>query len=63
MKHKTELLLDNFALALRALEDLECLSLKQRLQDCLEYVKEMSTANEIEDLQNIKVKKLKYHSH
>jgi len=37
------------------LEDLECLPLKQRLQDCLDYVKEMSTAKEIEDLQNIKV--------
>ncbi|XP_070517202.1 uncharacterized protein Spt isoform X2 [Cardiocondyla obscurior] len=47
-------LLDNFVLALQALEDLECLPLKQRLQDCLDYVKEMSTANQIEDLQNIK---------
>ncbi|XP_011707227.1 PREDICTED: uncharacterized protein LOC105462387 [Wasmannia auropunctata] len=53
-RRKTESLLDNFALVLRALEDLECLPLKQRLQDCLDYVKEMSTANEIEDLQNIK---------
>ncbi|CAL1679676.1 unnamed protein product [Lasius platythorax] len=53
-KHTTELLLNNFTLALRALEDLECLPLKQRLQDCLDYVREMSTANEIEDLQNIK---------
>ncbi|XP_012523354.1 uncharacterized protein LOC105829213 [Monomorium pharaonis] len=54
VKHKIELLLDNFGLALRELEDLECLPLKQRLQDCLDYVKEMSMANEIEDLQNIK---------
>ncbi|XP_011166140.1 uncharacterized protein LOC105200346 isoform X2 [Solenopsis invicta] len=53
-KHKTESLLDNFALVLRTLEDLECLPLKQRLQDCLDYVREMGTANEIEDLQNIK---------
>lgn len=51
----TESLLNNFTLALGALEDLECLPLKQRLQDCLDYVKEMSTVNEIEDLQNIKV--------
>ncbi|XP_032674714.1 uncharacterized protein LOC116845762 isoform X2 [Odontomachus brunneus] len=50
----TESLLNKFALALRALEDLECLPLKQRLQDCLDYVKEMSTANQIEDFQNIK---------
>ncbi|KYQ46813.1 Serendipity locus protein alpha, partial [Trachymyrmex zeteki] len=54
VKHKTESLLNNFTSALRVLEDLECLPLKQRLQDCLNYVNEMSTANEIEDLQNIK---------
>lgn len=54
-KHTTDLLLNNFKLALRALEDLECLPLKQRFQDCLDYVREMSIANEIEDLQNIKV--------
>ncbi|XP_024889797.1 uncharacterized protein LOC112466127 isoform X1 [Temnothorax curvispinosus] len=54
VKHKMELLLDNLVLALRTLEELECLPLKQRLQDCLDYVREMSTANEIEDLQNIK---------
>ncbi|KAL6264078.1 hypothetical protein P5V15_004157 [Pogonomyrmex californicus] len=53
-EYMTRLLLDNFILALRMLEDLECLPLKQRLQDCLDYVREMSTANEIEDLQNIK---------
>ncbi|XP_029665629.1 uncharacterized protein LOC115237013 [Formica exsecta] len=53
-KHTTDLLLNNFKLALRALEDLECLPLKQRFQDCLDYVREMSIANEIEDLQNIK---------
>ncbi|XP_011880589.1 PREDICTED: uncharacterized protein LOC105569054 [Vollenhovia emeryi] len=51
---RTELLLDSFGLALRALEDFECLPLRQRLQDCLDYVKEMGRANEIEDLQNIK---------
>lgn len=50
-----ELLLNKFILALRTLEDLECLPLKQRLQDCLDYVKEMSIANQIEDFQNIKV--------
>lgn len=54
-KHTTDLLLNNVTLILRALEDLECLPLKQRLQDCLDYVQEMSIANEIEDLQNIKV--------
>ncbi|XP_025261740.1 serendipity locus protein alpha isoform X2 [Camponotus floridanus] len=53
-KHTTDLLLNNITLVLRTLEDLECLPLKQRLQDCLDYVLEMSTANEIEDLQNIK---------
>ncbi|EFN86422.1 uncharacterized protein LOC105181449 [Harpegnathos saltator] len=54
INYTTESLLNKFALALRALEDVECLSLKQRLQDCLDYVKEMSTANQIEDFQNIK---------
>ncbi|XP_070158471.1 uncharacterized protein Spt isoform X2 [Polyergus mexicanus] len=53
-KRTTDLSLDNFALALRALEDLECLPLKQSLQDCLDYVREMSVASEIEDLRNIK---------
>lgn len=48
-------MLNNVTLVLRALENLECLPLKQRLQDCLDYVREMSIANEIEDLQNIKV--------
>lgn len=46
--------LDNFKLALEALEKLECLPLKQRLTDCMEYVGEMGQANEIEHLQNIK---------
>ncbi|EZA60672.1 Serendipity locus protein alpha [Ooceraea biroi] len=53
-KQMTELLLSKFTSALQALEDLECLPLKQRLQDCLDYVREMNIANEIEDLQNIK---------
>ncbi|XP_072742508.1 uncharacterized protein Spt [Anoplolepis gracilipes] len=53
-KHITDLLLNNVKLALRALEDLECLPLKQRVQDCLNYVREMSMANQIEDLRNIK---------
>lgn len=53
-KQMTEVLLGKFTSALQALEDLECLPLKQRLQDCLDYVTEMSIANEIEDLQNIK---------
>ncbi|KAK2588705.1 hypothetical protein KPH14_001595 [Odynerus spinipes] len=47
-------LLDKFTMALKALENLECLPLKQRLQDCFDYVKEMGTVNEIEDFQNIK---------
>lgn len=42
-------------MALKALENLECLPLKQRLQDYYDYVKEMGTVNEIEDFQNIKV--------
>lgn len=50
--------LDNFKLALEALEKLECLPLKQRLTDCMEYVGEMGQANEIEHLQNIKVSKI-----
>ncbi|XP_014478361.1 PREDICTED: uncharacterized protein LOC106746342 [Dinoponera quadriceps] len=52
--YMAESLFGKIALALRALEDLECLPLKQRLQDCLDYVKEMSIANQIEDFQNIK---------
>ncbi|XP_043663876.1 uncharacterized protein LOC122627111 isoform X1 [Vespula pensylvanica] len=47
-------LLEKFAMALKALENLECLPLKQRLQDYFDYVKEMGTVNEIEDFQNIK---------
>ncbi|XP_015174876.1 PREDICTED: uncharacterized protein LOC107065558 [Polistes dominula] len=47
-------LLDKFIMALKALENLECLPLKQRLQDCFDYVKEMGAENEIEDFQNIK---------
>ncbi|XP_014607278.1 PREDICTED: uncharacterized protein LOC106788495 [Polistes canadensis] len=47
-------LLEKFIMALKALENLECLPLKQRLQDCFDYVKEMGTENEIEDFQNIK---------
>ncbi|XP_047371430.1 uncharacterized protein LOC124957923 isoform X2 [Vespa velutina] len=47
-------LLEKFTMALKALENLECLPLKQRLQDYFDYVKEMGTVNEIEDFQNIK---------
>ncbi|XP_017889894.1 uncharacterized protein LOC108630862 isoform X1 [Ceratina calcarata] len=46
--------LDKFKLALEALERLQCLPLKQRLTDCLDYIKEMGQANEIEHFQNIK---------
>ncbi|KOC59148.1 Serendipity locus protein alpha [Habropoda laboriosa] len=46
--------LDKFKLALEALEKLECLPLKQRLMDCLDYIREMGQANEIEHFQNIK---------
>ena len=52
--------LDKFKLALETLEKLECLPLKQRLTDCLDYIREMGQANEIEHFQNIKVKKYKY---
>lgn len=50
--------LEKFKLALEALEKLECLPLKQRLIDCMDYVGEMGQANEIEHFQNIKVKKV-----
>ncbi|XP_076164701.1 spitting Image [Ptiloglossa arizonensis] len=46
--------LEKFKLALEALEKLECLPLKQRLIDCMDYVGEMGQANEIEHFQNIK---------
>ncbi|KAK1122573.1 hypothetical protein K0M31_009018 [Melipona bicolor] len=46
--------LDKFKLALETLEKLECLPLKQRLTDCLDYIREMGQANEIEHFQNIK---------
>ncbi|OAD51930.1 Serendipity locus protein alpha [Eufriesea mexicana] len=46
--------LEKFKLTLEALEKLECLPLKQRLTDCLDYVREMGQANEIEHFQNIK---------
>lgn len=49
-----ETLLEKLTMALKTLENLECLPLKQRLQDCFDYVKEMGTVNEIEDFQNIK---------
>nr|XP_033342722.1 serendipity locus protein alpha isoform X1 [Megalopta genalis] len=48
------IVLDKFKLALENLEKLECLPLKQRLTDCLDYVSEMGKANEIEHFQNIK---------
>ncbi|KOX79727.1 Serendipity locus protein alpha [Melipona quadrifasciata] len=46
--------LNKFKLALETLEKLECLPLKQRLTDCLDYIREMGQANEIEHFQNIK---------
>lgn len=46
--------LDKFKLALETLEKLECLPLKQRLMDCMDYVGEMGQATEIEHYQNIK---------
>ncbi|XP_076677393.1 spitting Image [Andrena cerasifolii] len=46
--------LDKFKLALETLEKLECLPLKQRLMDCVDYVGEMGQATEIEHYQNIK---------
>ncbi|XP_043265845.1 uncharacterized protein LOC122405283 [Colletes gigas] len=46
--------LEKFKLALEALEKLECLPLKQRLTDCMDYISEMGQANEIEHFQNIK---------
>ncbi|XP_043600324.1 uncharacterized protein LOC122575448 [Bombus pyrosoma] len=46
--------LDKFKLTLEGLEKLECLPLKQRLTECLDYIKEMGQANEIEHFQNIK---------
>lgn len=49
-----EILLNKFTMALKTLENLECLPLRHRLQDCFDYVKEMGTVNEIEDFQNIK---------
>ncbi|XP_023289259.1 serendipity locus protein alpha isoform X2 [Orussus abietinus] len=41
-------------MSLEALEKLECLPLKQRFQDCWDYVKEMGLGEGIEDFQNIK---------
>jgi hypothetical protein len=48
-------LIEKFLHILENLEKTEVLSLKQSLKDCLNYVKEMGFACEIEDLQNIKV--------
>ncbi|XP_033215623.1 uncharacterized protein LOC117172011 [Belonocnema kinseyi] len=50
----TEILLSKFVSALENLEKLECLPMKQNLQDCWDYVKDMGAVNEIEDFQNIK---------
>ncbi|XP_015610441.1 uncharacterized protein LOC107275131 [Cephus cinctus] len=50
----TTALFKKFLSCLKTLEKLECLPLKQSLQDCWDYVKEMGAVNEIEDLQNIK---------
>ncbi|XP_046425922.1 uncharacterized protein LOC124182544 isoform X1 [Neodiprion fabricii] len=47
-------ILDKFTSALEALEKLECLPLKQSLQDSWDYVKDMGAEQEIEDFQNIK---------
>ncbi|OXU30524.1 hypothetical protein TSAR_007327 [Trichomalopsis sarcophagae] len=45
---------EKFLSLLENLEKSETFSIKQSLQDCLLYVKEMGSACEIEDLQNIK---------
>lgn len=50
-----DLILKQFVSSLENLESLEYLPLKQNLQHCHDYVKDMSTINEIEDFQNIKV--------
>ncbi|XP_023245224.1 serendipity locus protein alpha-like [Copidosoma floridanum] len=47
-------LIENFGLLLENLEETEVISLKQSLEECLSYVKDMGNACEIEDLQNIK---------
>ena len=49
-------LTDKFLILLENLEKTQILPLKQSLEECLHYVKEMGAACEIEDLQNIKVK-------
>ncbi|XP_051160457.1 uncharacterized protein LOC127281010 isoform X2 [Leptopilina boulardi] len=49
-----DLILKQFVSSLENLESLEYLPLKQNLQHCHDYVKVMSTINEIEDFQNIK---------
>ncbi|XP_034937784.1 serendipity locus protein alpha [Chelonus insularis] len=46
--------LDHFQAALKNLESLECVELKQQLQDTWEYVKEMGEVKGIEDYENIK---------
>ncbi|KAG7200682.1 hypothetical protein KM043_001235 [Ampulex compressa] len=47
-------LLNKFELALKTLEDLEYLPLKQSILDCQRYINEMGNTKEIEDFQNIR---------
>ncbi|XP_014225519.1 uncharacterized protein LOC106651506 [Trichogramma pretiosum] len=49
-----QVILEKFLKILENLEKTETAPLKQNLQECLEYIKEMSGICEIEDLQNIK---------
>lgn len=49
------MLIQKFSCVLENIEKSEIYSLKQSLEECLDYVKEMGAACEIEDLQNIKV--------
>lgn len=46
---------EKFLCALENLEKSEASIIKQSLEECLDYVKDMGKACEIEDLQNIKV--------
>lgn len=46
---------EKFLHALENLEKSEVLIIKQSVEECLDYVRDMGKACEIEDLQNIKV--------
>ncbi|XP_043282915.1 uncharacterized protein [Venturia canescens] len=53
-KDVISVVLEKFRSSLETLERLECEPLKQQLQDCWDYVKEMGAVEQIEDFQNIK---------